>query len=197
MPVTYTNHKGVKYTLHKGQSKTGKPRYYFGRSGQGQGEPVEELPPGFTIRESVNGVVSLVKDRPALIQTEEVTVIEAVLKQHPEARRYRISVKPKRIEFYENSSPDIEPLLRKLGMAELVNSSLSSQLQAEQERYAQYTPVLRFILLDPVRRLFGVERMCYLGSINNWLKLSQTGSVGELARVVIPTLGTDQFFELM
>jgi hypothetical protein len=42
----------------------GKPRYYFCRTGQGQGEPVAELPPGFTISESVNGVVSLVKDRP-------------------------------------------------------------------------------------------------------------------------------------
>ena len=49
MPVSYTNRKGLRYTLYRGQTRTGKPRYYFGREGQGQGEPVTELPPGFTI----------------------------------------------------------------------------------------------------------------------------------------------------
>jgi hypothetical protein len=56
MPVSYTNRKGMLYTLYREQTKTGKPRYYFGRPGQGQGEPVTELPPGFTISESANGV---------------------------------------------------------------------------------------------------------------------------------------------
>src|SRR3989442_13562402 len=78
MSISYTNRKGVTYTLYRGQTKTGKPRYYFGRAGQSQGEAVTELPPGFTISESVNGVVSLVKDRPSLIQPEEGAAIEAV-----------------------------------------------------------------------------------------------------------------------
>ena len=68
MPISCTNRKGQTYTLYRGQTKTGKPRYYFGRAGQGQGDLVMELPSGFTISESVNGVVSLVKDRPSLIQ---------------------------------------------------------------------------------------------------------------------------------
>ncbi len=45
MPVSYTNRKGLTYTLYRGQTKTGKPRYYFGREGQSQGEPVMEHPP--------------------------------------------------------------------------------------------------------------------------------------------------------
>src|SRR5437879_4165946 len=85
MPVSYTNRKGQTYTLYRGQTKTGKPRYYFGRPGQSQGEPVTELPSGFTISESINGLVSLSKYRPSLIQPEEVTAIEAEVKRHPEA----------------------------------------------------------------------------------------------------------------
>jgi hypothetical protein len=77
------------------------PRYYFGRHNQGQGEPVSEIPPGYTISESVNGVVSLVKDRPALILPEEVAAVEAAVRRHPQARRYRVAVKGKRIEIYE------------------------------------------------------------------------------------------------
>src|SRR5213080_4213299 len=111
MPVSYTNRKGVTYILYRGQTRTGKPRYYFGRPGQGQGEPVTELPPGFTISESVNGVVSLVKDRPSLIQPEEAAAIEEAVRQHPEARRYRVAVKQDQIEIYEQVGPDYDALL--------------------------------------------------------------------------------------
>jgi hypothetical protein len=111
MPVSYTNRKGVTYTLYRGQTRTGKPRYYFARPGQSQGDPVTELPPGYTISESVNGVVSLAKDRPALIQPEEVAAVEAAVQQHPQARRYRVAVKGNRIEVYEQVGPDYNALV--------------------------------------------------------------------------------------
>jgi hypothetical protein len=65
-----------------------------------------------------------------------------------------------------------------------------------EERHAHYTPVLRFTLPDQMQRLFSVERMCYLGSIDGWLELhGQTGPVAKLARALIPTLGTEQFYD--
>ena len=196
MPVSYTNRKGLTYTLYRGQTRTGKPRYYFARADQGQGEPVTELPPGFTISESVNGVVSLVKDRPALIQPEEVAVIEAAVQQLPEARRYRVAVKHDRIEIYEQIGPDYNALVSELHIPGLSRPGLAEELRALEERHAQYTPVLRFILLDPKQRQFGSERMCYRGSVDGWLELVQTGSVAQLAGALIPTLGTEQFYEL-
>ena len=196
MSVNYTNRKGQTYTLYRGQTKTGKPRYYFGRKGQGKREPVTELPPGFTISESVNGVVSLVKDRPSLIMPVEVATIEAAVKQHPKADQYRIAVKHDHIEIYEHIGPNFDALASSLQTAFQLDPGLASRLQSEEEHYAHYTPVLRFILLDPTRRWFGAKRMCYRGSIDGWLELRQTGPVAELARALIPTLGTDQFYEL-
>ena len=198
MPVSYTNRKGVTYTLYQGQTRTGKPRYYFGRAGQGQDEPVTELPSGFRISESVNGVVSLVKERPSLIQPEEVAAIEAAVRQHPEARRYRVAVKHDRIEVYEQFGPDYNAVVSELHIPGLSRPGLSEQLRDLEERHAQYTPVLRFILRDPTRRRFSVGRMCYLGSIDDWLELGQMGPgpVATLAPALIPTLGTDQFYEL-
>jgi len=198
MPVvSYTNRKGVSYILYRGRSRTGKPRFYFGRPGQSQGEPVTELPPGYTISESVNGVVSLVKDRPALIQPEEVAAVEAAIQQHPEARRYRVAVKGNRIEVYERVGPDYNALVSELHIPSLSRPGLAEELRALEERHAHYTPVLLFTLLDPKLRLFSVERMCHLGSIDGWLGLHvQTGSVSKLARELIPTLGTEQFYEL-
>ena len=197
MPVSYTNRKGVTYTLYRGQTRTGTPRYYFGRPGQSQGEPVMELPPGYTISESVNGVVTVVKDRPALIQPEEVEAVEKAVQQHPEARRYRVAVKGNRIEVYEQVGPDYNALVSELHIPGLSRPGLADELRAMEERHAQYTPVLRFTLMDPKQRLFSVERMCYLGSIDGWLELhGHTGPVAKLARALIPTLGTEQLFEL-
>ena len=196
MPITYTNRKGLTYTLYRGQTRTGKPRYYFGRADKDQGEPVMELPSGFTISESVNGVVSLVKDRPSPIQPEEVAAIEAVMDKHPEAHRYRVVVKHNRIEIYENVGPDFDSIFSSSHLNYLSRPGLVESLQADEERYAHYAPVMRFILLDTTQREFGAERMCYRSSINGWLKLVQTGPVTKLARTLIPTLGTDQFFEL-
>src|SRR2546429_9678683 len=101
MPVSYTNRKGVTYTLYRGQTRTGKPRYYFGLPAHSQGEPVMEIPPGFTISESVNGVVSLVKDRPSVVQPEEGADVGAAVQQHPEAHRDRVAVKGHRIQGFE------------------------------------------------------------------------------------------------
>jgi len=75
---------------------------------------------------------------------------------------------------------------------------LLEDLRELEERHAQYTPVMRFTLLDPKQRQFGAKRWCYRGSIDGWLELMATrpGPVAELACKLIPTLGTDDFFEL-
>jgi hypothetical protein len=40
------------------------------------------------------------------------------------------------------------------------------------------------------------KRMCDLGGIDDWFDLSPRGSAADLAQSLIPTLGTEQFFEL-
>jgi hypothetical protein len=196
MLITYTNRKGVTYTLYRGQTSTGKPRYYFGREDKGQGEPVLELPLGFKISESVNGVVSLVKERPSPILPAEIALIETVIEEHPQATRYRVVVKNNRIEIYENSTPDFDALLDALQIIGPSRQGLAEQLYVTEERYTHYSPVLRFILLDPEKRGFGAERMCYRSRVNGWLKLVQTGPLAKIANTLIPTLGTEEFFEL-
>ena len=78
----------------------------------------------------------------------------------------------------------------------LSRPGLAEELRALEERHARYTPVLRFTLLDPKQRRFGAQRMSSLGGIDEWLELGQTGPAAKLARKLIPTLGTEQFFEL-
>ena len=194
MPITYTNRKGVTYYLCRGVTKTGKPRYYFAR--ELKGEPVEQIPEGFKISESVNGIVSLVRDRPALIRPEEVAAVKAAVERHPKSHKYRVSVKRNRIEIYEQVGPDAEELASALAQEGFVIPRLADRIQATMEGRARFTPVLRFILADEERRTFRVERWCYLGSIDDWIDVGAMGPVDRLARQLIPKLGTDQFFEL-
>lgn len=192
MPVTYTNRKGITYYLCRSVTKTGKPRYYFAR--EPKGEPVEQIPEGFKIGESVNGLVFLAKDRPEQILPEEVAVVEAAVRRHPKSRNYRVSVKHERIEVYERVGPDAEELVAALeGLTML---GLADRIRATMEDHARFTPVLRFILVDEERRTFRAERWCYLGSIDDWIDVGPMGPLDRLARQLIPRLGTEQFFEL-
>jgi hypothetical protein len=109
MPITYKNRKGVTYHLCRTVTKTGKPRYVFAR--EPRGEPVEDVPEGWRISESVNGVVSLVKARPSQILPEELAAVEAAVGRHPKARDYRVADKRDRIEVYEWVGPDADELV--------------------------------------------------------------------------------------
>ena len=49
---------------------------------------------------------------------------------------------------------------------------------------------------DEEKRLFQPKRMCYLGSIDDWIHIRALETIEKLARVLVPTLGTDEFYEL-
>ena len=73
----------------------------------------------------------------------------------------------------------------------------ADRLREIQERSAQFTPVMRFILADAEQRTFYAERWCYRGSVDDWIEIGPMGPVAELARELIPKLGTEQLFELL
>ena len=193
MTITYTNRKGVTYHLCRGVTRTGKPRYYFAR--QPKGEPVPEIPQGWRISESVNGVVSLVKDRPSQILPGELAAVEAALERHPKTRNYRAVVKENRIEVYERVGLDADDLVAVLSK-QLDVPNLAERVHDWQDQRGRFAPVLRFVLTDAEQRTFYVQRMCYRGSFEHWIHIGELGPVDQLARSLIPTLGTDRFFEL-
>ena len=194
MPITYTNHKGITYYLCRGTTKTGKPRYTFAR--EPKGEPLEKIPDGWEIRESVNGVISLAKKRPQQILPEEVSTVEAAVQRHPKAHNYRVSVKPDRIEIYERVGADPDDLVSELEKIGLL-APRTTRVRAILERRVQYTPVMCFILEDEAQRIFAAERMCYRSSVDGWLNLYRYGRIDRLAQELIPTLGTEAFYELV
>ena len=157
MTITYTSRKGLTYYLCQGKTKTGKPRFYFARSLKG--EPVEEIPDGYEIRESVNGIVSLAKARPMKIWPSEANLVKEALKKHPKANRFRFDVKHDRILIYELLGPDTQTLFAIVGSEKSAFPELFERIRANEERYAQYRPTLQFILRDKKMRTFQAERV--------------------------------------
>jgi hypothetical protein len=193
MPITYTNRKNIAYYLHRSQSKSGKPRYFFSR--KDQGDLVENIPKGFEIRESPNGIVSLARKRPMQILDSEVHTVQDALDRHQKDIDYRLDVKPKSITVYGRMGPSADTLadiFSKFGFQ--VSSKRFEKVGKTLDREARYEPVLRFELQDHESRIFSTERMTYTGQ-GGWLYLG-SDNLETLVTRLIPLLDTDEFFEL-
>jgi len=195
MPVAYTNRKGHTYYLCQGMTKTGKLRFYFAR--EPRDEVPDQIPEGYRISESVNGVVSLVKDRPQLILPQEVASVEAALDRHPKGRNYRVAVQQNQIVIYERLGPDVESLSAIFGkLGPLPSGTVKRRVQEQLDKIARFSPIMRFILVDPEQRNFKAEHWSYFGDVDDWIDAGESGRLDKLARRLIPKLGTDVFFEL-
>ncbi|MFP4082852.1 MAG: hypothetical protein ACLFVG_08875 [Candidatus Aminicenantes bacterium] len=69
------DNKGRTYYLCQTKTKSGKPPYYF--YNEPKGNIPEEIPEGYEISESVNGIVSLVKIRPMQLLEKEIDLVRA------------------------------------------------------------------------------------------------------------------------
>jgi hypothetical protein len=190
MPVNYTNRKGQTYSLCQGTTRTGKPRFFFAR--EPKGEPVDAVPAGYHIEESVNGVVSLARERPQVITSAELAAVEAAVQRHPKRGDYQVRIKDNTILIFERQGPDIAALQSIFGHRGLLPRSAVEHL----EQAGQYIPIMRFILIEREQRVFAAQRWHFSGSIDDWVDINGTGQVAALARHLVPRLGTDAYFEL-
>ena len=198
MPVTYTNRKGYTYYLCQGLTKKGNPRYFFSRTPRDT--VLEEIPQGYEIRESVNGNVSLARIRPIQLLDSEISAVQEALDAHPKARLYRKDVKPRQITIYESLAADLGHFSNRLkGLlgSEEQTQNLMQQMQEEEYRRAQFTPVMQFTLTDDEHRFFVAERMCYRGSVEDWIQIETGKTMDELCAELIHKLGTEGFFDLI
>ncbi len=196
MLISHTNRKGQTFFLCQGVTKTGKQRYFFSKTAAQNA--LEEIPTGYHIEESVNGVVSLVKDRKQSILPEEIQLVEAALNRHPKGNNYRVSAKGKQIAIYERIGPDAETIADIFGDILPVYSrqKLLEDTRATLDKNAQYSQMLHFNLIDTSARTFCAERITYVVSLPEWIRIGGCGSLEELVDKIIPVLDTDKYYQL-
>jgi len=190
-PFAHTNRKGVTYYLHEGRTKSGKPRYFFARSVKDGS--LAQLPPGYEVSESINGVVSVRRRRegePA-IPDDDLAVVQAELSRHPHLRHHVARTSNDAIVIYEPdvNLSDLGDLARSIGLPPARKESFL----ADRLRKARFSPVLRFVRDG---KAYIVERMTYRGD-GGWSYPLGSGPLDLLVRKLVRKVGTDDFFELM
>ena len=135
MPFNYTNRKGKIYFLHEGKTKTGKQKYHFSTSTEGN--LVDKIPDGFEIYENpTNAQVFLRKQQPKLINDSARKLVEKYLKKQEGNKRYLVDIKGKEIIIFQsdqeaNALTDIFktfPLATSSKMEEILKFSLNSRI---------------------------------------------------------------------
>ncbi len=155
-----------------------------------------EIPEGYRIRESVNGLVSLTKMRRMEISDSEISAVTVAVRLHPKASRYRVDTKSSEITIYERIGPDLLDLAAELGLEKLSKNAVR-RTEERERRSGQFSPMMRFILTDKERRLFSAQRMCFMSGMDDWIYIEYDKPIGKLSRQLVPVLGTDEFFELV
>ena len=192
MPITHTNAKGQTFTLHQGTTKTGKPKYYFAM--QGEGPLAEAIPAGYEIYENPNAQVFLRRIPPRIITDEERRVVEEGMRKYATVKDYKIDVKGNALLIY-TAEQDIEALAEILSRTH-PNPLENVELMTTLRHVIHFSPMLVFQLVDGTRRTFQTQRYCFLGSVDDWIKIGKPGKLATLVKKYVKHLGRDSYVEL-
>lgn len=202
MELQYRNRVGKTYYLFQGETRTGKPRYFFSSRKEGKGRKIEKIPEGYEIYEHPeNAQVFLRKKLPRIISDIEEQFLKNQLKKVKRSKEYIVDCKNKYITVYE-SNLDVGSFKGTIGS--LLNNNFSTPGASVGDSMAglvdianqHYTAVLRFILVDQEKRTFNVNRYCFRGSIDDWIYLAGPVSFKSIVIKYVEALGTDEFFDL-
>ena len=191
MVIKYENRKEQTFYLHKGKTKTGKPKYFF--SLKKEGDLVEIIPEGFEVYENPQAQVFLRRKLPKLITSEEINIVENGIKKYSKLKKYIIDVNKEVITIYVSD--------RELNRLEIKNENLPFHLNHNEiekylEQNAHYTSLLQFVLADKEDRLFIALRFCFLGEIDGWISVGKPVPLNKLVKEYLKHLGQDSYFEL-
>lgn len=148
------------------------------------------LPEGFEIYETVNGLAFLRRRKPSAIRDGELACVRGELAKKRGNMLYEIEVTGEVVVIHEAEGRR-DDLWRALGALRP-----GVDLAALNRQFAQFIPVMRFVLSDKERRLFAPERFCFRGSVDDWISIGEPASIAALAKKFIPHLGQESIYEL-
>lgn len=191
---TYTNRMGALYYLHEGRTKTGKPRYYVAKTiGAGA---LATVPSGFEMTESVNGVVSVRRSKPGQedVPVEDLRLVEAAITKHPHLSGYMARILGSSVVIFE---PDVPAdRLRDVIVRSSLLGDVETYVDAKvKERLAQgrFAAVMKF---ERDGADYVLRRMTYRGK-GGWSWGLKSGSLPDLTKKYVASLGTESFYDLM
>ena len=167
MAIKYFNRRGDTYYLHEGKTKTGKPKYFF--SMKKDGVLVDSVPAGYEIYENPNAQVFLRKISPQIFTNEEISRVENGITKYAKLIDFKIDLKGNKITVFLPDQ-DIDSLKQTFAT---FGQRSDYEFNKFLRRILNYSPMMRFVLNDERKQIFQVERLCFLGSIDDWIFLDE------------------------
>ncbi|MBI4621793.1 MAG: hypothetical protein HY736_01065 [Verrucomicrobia bacterium] len=187
MAFTHTNRRDKTYYLHTGPKRGGGVQHFL--STDPKGDLADVVPVGFEVYETVNGQVYLRRRRLSAIHDAELDYIRRYLTKLPGPMLHAAEVTGNMIVIHE--SENRSELDARLGAWRP-----GIDLEAIARQFAQYMPLMRFVLQDKTRRLFLPERYCFRGSVDRWIPIGPPDKIETLAAKFLLHLGRESFYEL-
>ncbi len=197
MAYQHCNRRGDIYLLQSGKTKSGKPRYYFGR--KLTGEPVEEVPAGYEVFESPErGQVYLRKERRTGITPMEHEIVTDAIRRLSDVDQFIVNVEEDCLVVYlpTKNINEVNKLVCVLAGPHALQVPRFRKARDQLIRESEHEKVMRFELLDADRRLFLVERWCFRSSFDGWMHLAGPASLSDLVEEYLEHLGEESFYEL-
>jgi len=150
------------------------------------------MPDGFTVSESINGVVSVRREDPsaAVVPEEDVRAVETVVGRHSHLRGYCVRAVGNAVVIFE---PHPRPNELREFAQRLGNTHRALGFVEERMGKAQYVPVMKF---EPEGAGYVAFRMTYRGK-GGWSWPLRSGKLCDLARKFVASIGTEEFFDLV
>ena len=197
MTYQHCNRRGDVYLLQSGKTKSGKPRYYFGR--KLTGEPVSEIPAGYEAFESPErGQVYLRRRRPTCIAPIERGIVAEGIRCLSNVEHFIVDVEDDCLVVYlpTKSVNEVNELVCFLAGPDALQVPRYREARNQVVRESLHEKVMRFELLDADRRTFHVERWCDRSWHDGWMHLAGPASLSDLVEQYAEHLGEESFFEL-
>lgn len=194
MTLEYTNRKGQRYFVMQERTKTGKVKYYCGKTLNAEG--VAELPAEFEIFEHPQtGIVTIRKALQSRILPAEKQFLKEQVGKLSDVESFIIETTEDSLIVHtsEQDRKDIDQILMRLA-----GPFVTEQQRQDFVSTSSFHPMFRFKLEDEAERLFALERWCFRGRIDGWIPIVWNQQpLDELAAEFLPHLGQESFFELM
>jgi hypothetical protein len=97
-----------------------------------------------------------------------VTVVESGKRQYCRLEHFTVAVKKNAIVIY-TPYPDVDSFADRISF---LAGSWDTGVKAVLEKTLTYSPMLQFVLIDKAKCLFETQRYCFLGSIDDWIAIS-------------------------
>lgn len=196
MTLEYTNRKGDRYYVCEGRTKSGKPKYYTAK--KPSGTTIEKLPSEFEIYEHPStAIVTIRKVVPTRLTLAELEHLKQLVRTWSKIDHFLVDRTGDHFVIYLcDQDPDkVNEILAIMLGSWGKHADKNRQILMSQ---STYSPVFRLTLSNDAKRLFTVERYCYLGSIDDWMLLSTSEqTLDELAPTYFKHLGKESFFDLI